>query len=130
MSLVVKVLGRSRIEGGGFTTAGVAVNAKEKVWGQLSGTYEANGVAFEPLDLKLAGTTFDFLQLDPVRLNATDAEGIPTVTKATSVQYSEPDGKFICQTIADNGDRAVGDVKVYTINFEAFGDSAEAPALV
>jgi hypothetical protein len=129
MSLVVKVMGRSRIEGGGFTAAGLAVQTKEKVWGQLTGTYEADGVALDPTDLGLVGATFDFIRMDPVRLDGTDAEGIVETTANTSVQFSEPDGKFICQTIETNGDRTIGDVDTFVINFEAFGDSASAPEL-
>ncbi len=129
MSLTVKVLGRSRIEGGGFSAAGVASNRKEKVWGQLTGTYETNGVAFDPNDVGLVGTTFDFVRLDPVRLDATDANGIVEPTANTDVQFSEPDGKFLAQTIALNGDRTIADNKAYVINFEAFGDSASAPDL-
>jgi hypothetical protein len=126
MSLTVKVLGKSRLEGGGFTAAGLAVNAKEKVWGELTGTYESNGVALEPQDLGLAGTTFDFIRLDPVRLDSTDAEGIIGTVQNTSVQFSEPDGKFLAQTIIENGNRTVADNKAYVINFEAIGDSHAA----
>jgi hypothetical protein len=132
MSLVVNILGRSRIEGGGRTIAGLAVNNKEKVWGRLTGTYEAytqdtSGLDFAARDLKLE--TLDFLRLDPIRLAATDAEGIVEPTTGTSTQFSESDGFLVFQTIAQNGDRTVADTKAYTVEFEAFGDALAAPDL-
>ncbi len=127
MSLTVKILGRSRIEGGGVTTAGLAVQAKEKVWGQLTGAYVTDGVPLTARDFKLG--TFDFLKLDPVELINGGAAGIIEPTTATSAQYSEADSKLILQTIAANGSRTESTQTAFVVNFEVFGDGIEAPEL-
>ncbi len=127
MTLTVKIQGRSRIEGGGRTTAGLAVNAKEKVWGQLTGAYVTNGVPMTARDFKL--DTFDFLKLDPVTLIAGGAAGVIEVTTATSAQYSEPDEKLILQTIDAAGSKTESTETAYVVNFECIGDSLDAPDL-
>ncbi len=127
MSLTVKIQGRSRVEGGGHTTAGIASQTKEKVWGQLTGTYVTSGVPMTARDFKL--DTFDFLRVEPVTLIAGAAAGVIEPDTATSAQYSEADAMLILQTIDNAGTRTESTQTAFTVNFEAFGDGIQAPEL-
>ena len=52
MSLTVKILGRSRMQGGGHTTSGVAKNNKEQVWGPSRPWLFRRAAAYVDLILK------------------------------------------------------------------------------
>ena len=129
----VKVLGRSRLQGGGHNTAGVASNNKEEVWGELSGTYVTNGALFTPRDVGLLGNalgemTFDKLTLTVVSVNAGTEV---TANTGVSAQYQPTAGKILMQT-RDNAGTATAatNAQAYVVNFHAIGDSARNPDLV
>ncbi len=122
MSLVVKVLGRSRLEGGGHTTAGVAKQGKVEVWGELTGAYVTTGIAIVPADFGLV--TLDYLDLQPVTLNAAASLGLIEGDTAINAQLDEPNNVIRCQTIDNVGDITEAAQTAYVINFRVLGDSA------
>lgn len=128
MSLVVKILGRSRLEGGGHTTAGVAQNDKVFVWGELTGDYEAGGVDLTVQDLGLDGT-FDFLQLNPVTFIAGTGVGLIEDDTSIRAQFSEPDGQLILQTVDNAGAVTESTTTAYVVNFFACGNNASSAEL-
>ena len=122
----VKVLGRSRLQGGGKTLGGVARNHKEEVWGELTGTYITNGAAFVARDVGLHD--FDKLNLSVVSVNGGTEL---TATTGVSAQYSGPDQKILMQTRDINGAAtAAVNGQTYIVNFHAIGDSARNPVMV
>ncbi len=122
----VKVLGRTRLQGGGRTLGGVAKNAKEEVWGELTGTYITDGALFTARDVGLLG--FDKLNLSVISVN--DGTEL-TATTGVSAQYSGPDQKILMQTRDANGAAtAAVTTQDYIVNFHAIGDSARNPEMV
>ncbi len=121
----VKVLGRSRLQGGGKTLGGVAKNHKEEVWGELTGTYVTSGAAFVARDVGLTG--FDKLNLSVISVNGGTEL---TATTTVSADYSEADSKILMATADINGARtAAVNGQAYICNFHAIGDSARNPEL-
>ncbi len=122
MSLVVKTLGRSRLEGGGHNINGVAKNNKVETWGELSGTYVTTGIAFVPQDFGLV--TLDNLDLQTVTLNAGALLGRIDADTAIKSVVDEPNAVIRCQTIDSGGIVTEALQTAYVINFRAVGDSA------
>ena len=122
MSLVVKVLGRSRLEGGGRDINGVSKNGKLEVWGQLTGTYVTTGIAFTATDLGLE--TVDVLDLQPITLLGAAGVGLIEPDTAINAQVDEPNAVIRCQSISNAGAITESTQTAYVINFRAFGDSA------
>ncbi len=122
----VKVLGRTRLQGGGQTLGGVKQNHKEEVWGELTGTYITNGAKFVARDVGL--TTFDKLNLSVINVNGGTE---PTATTQVTAQYSEADSKILMQTRDSNGAAtAATTATTYVCNFHAIGESARNPEMV
>ncbi len=122
MSLTVKVLGRSRLQGGGRNISGVAKQGKEEVWGELTGTYVTAGVPFAVDDVGL--TSFDYVDLQPVTLAAAAGLGLIEPDTAIHAQLDEPQGLIVCQTIDNGGITTDAAQTAYVINFRIIGDSA------
>jgi hypothetical protein len=122
MSLTVKILGRSRLEGGGRDINGVAKNGKVEVWGELAGTYVTTGVPFTATDIGLE--TIDFLDLQPVTLAAGAGLGLIEPDTSISANLDEPNAVIRCATIDNGGITTEAAQTAYVINFRAFGDSA------
>ncbi len=128
----VKVLGRSRLQGGGHNTIGIASNRKEEVWGELSGTYVTNGALFKPRDIGLAGNALGENTFDKLNLTVVSVNGGTEVTATTTIsaQYSGQDGKILMTTRDINGAAtAAVNAQAYVVNFHAIGDSARNPEL-
>lgn len=123
MSLTVKILGRARVHGGGFTTAGVAKNEKEFVWGELTGDYVADGVEFTTTDVGLKGS-FDFINLNVISLLGAAGAGLIEPDTTIRALYQEADGKIIMQTVDNAGSVTESTATAYVVNFFACGDSA------
>lgn len=125
MAQTIKILSRDRLEGGGFNTAGVAKNLKERVVAEVTVTvWTANGEPLTPNDLGLE--TIDDIQFDVVSVN--DAATVPIATAIPLAAYDRTGQRVIC--ISDHGtDTPVvtGEAAVYRC--VAFGDSARAPEL-
>jgi hypothetical protein len=122
MSLTVKILGRSRLEGGGHDINGVAKNGKIEVWGELAGTYVTTGIAFTPTNIGLE--TIDFLDLQPVTLAAAAGLGLIEPQTSITANLDEPNAVIRCATIDSGGITTEAAQTAYVINFRAFGDSA------
>jgi hypothetical protein len=122
MSLTVKVLGRSRLEGGGHNIIGVAKNNKVETWGELSGTYVTTGIAIVPADFGLV--TLDHLDLQPVTFLGGAGVGRIDADTAIKAVVDEPNAVIRCQTIASSGALTESTQTAYVINFRAVGDSA------
>ncbi len=127
MSLTVKILSRSRLDGGGRDINGVAKNAKTEVVGELAGAYVTGGIAFTATDIGLE--TIDFLDLQPVTLAAAAGAGLIETDTAIGASLDEPNAVIRCTTINNGGVTTQAAQTAYVINFRAFGDSAESPEL-
>lgn len=125
MSLNVKVLGRSRLQGPGYETTGVTSTSKEFVWGELTGTYVTTGVPFTPGNIGLQD--IDFINLQPVSVNAgTDY----TATTQINANFDESTGVIFMQTEVAAGDKTEATQTAYVVNFVAFGTSIRNPQLL
>ena len=125
MAQDVKVLGRSRLPGGGFTTAGAAVQTKETVWAEVKITsYTTGGESLLPAHLGLA--TIDFIQFEPVSVN--DAATVPVET-ALHVLLYERTAQTVIIVIDHNSDTEVTSTQAAVYRCIATGDSAAAPDL-
>ncbi len=122
----VKVLGRSRLQGGGQAVSGNARNNKEEVWGELSGTYITAGALFTARDVGLRD--FDKISLNPVSVNGGTE---PTATTEVTAQFEPTDQKILMQTRDINGaSTAAVTTQAYVCNFHAIGDSVRTPEMV
>jgi hypothetical protein len=129
---VVKVLGRSRLQGGGHNTAGIASNSKEEVWGELVGDYVTNGALFKPHHIGLLGNALGENTFDKLNLTVVSVNNGTEVTATTTIecQYSGQDGKILMTTRDINGAAtAAVNTEEYVVNFHAIGDSARNPDL-
>jgi len=116
----IKILGKSRVEGGGFTSTGLARNNKVMVWGELTGTYAAAGVSFVPEDIGISGT-FDFINLQ--------AESVNSVNFKNDTQiYAAFDPVLAVLNLMDDVDsNDEAGTTAFVVNFFAIGDSTAAP---
>jgi hypothetical protein len=133
MSLTVKVLGRSRLQGGGRNTAGIASNSKEEVWGELSGNYVTSGVPIQPLDLGLRGNALGENTFDKLNFTVVSVNGGTEVTATTTIEcaFQPSTGKFLMTTRDINGAAVIAtNGTAYVVNFHAIGDSSRNPELV
>ena len=120
MAIDVKILGRSRIHGGGYTTTGIAKNDKEMVWAQVSVTAYTNaGEPFIPSDMGL--TNFDALFLD--LRSVQDAVTEPISGAIPMAAYSDV-LQVLVINIDHGADTAVTDNQAAVVNCLAIGDSA------
>lgn len=125
MAQDVKVLGRSRLPGGGFTTAGAAVQTKETVWAEVSITsYTTGGESLTPVHLGL--TNIDFIAFEPVSVN--NAATVP-VSTALHVYNYERTAETVIIVIDHNSDTEVTSTQAAVYRCVATGDSAAAPDL-
>ena len=125
MAQDVKVLGRSRLPGGGFTTAGAAVQTKESVWAEVSITsYTTGGESLTPVHLGL--TTIDFIHFEPVSVN--NAATVPVETAIQSFQY-ERTAETVIIVIDVDTNTEVTSTQAAVYRCFATGDSAAAPEL-
>ncbi len=125
MAQTVKVLGRSRLPGGGFTTAGAAVQTKETVWADVtSSSYITGGESLLPTHLGL--TNIDFIQFEPVSVN--DAATVPVETAMHVLLYART-AQTVIIVIDHNSDTEVSSTQAAVYRCIATGDSAAAPEL-
>ncbi len=125
MAQDVKVLGRSRLPGGGFTTAGAAVQTKETVWAEVSITsYTTGGESLLPVHLGLAN--IDFITFQPVSVN--DAATAPIADLLHVILY-ERTAQTVIIVIDHNSDTEVSSTQAAVYRCIATGDSAAAPEL-
>ncbi len=122
MTLTVKILGRSRLEGGGHNISGVAKNNKVETWGELTGDYVTAGVAYTPQDFGLE--TLDYLDLQPVTMIAGTGVGLIEPDTSINAVIDEPSALIIMQTQDNVGDLTDCTETAYVVNFRAIGDSA------
>lgn len=116
----IKILGKSRVEGGGHDVNGVAKNDKIFVWGELTGTYAANGISFSPGDVGISGT-FDFINLQAVTVNSVSFADTTQIYAA----YDEANNLLHLMDDIDGNDEAGS--TAFVVNFFACGSSGAAP---
>ena len=125
MAQDVKVLGRSRLPGGGFNTAGVASNNKIQVWAEVKITsYTSNGEALTPIHLGLS--SIDTIHFDVVSVN--DAATIAVVGAMPRAQYERSSQQVIILIDPNAGDTQVSSTEAAVYRVLAIGNSA-APLL-
>ena len=124
----VKELGRSRAEGGGSTTAGIAKNSKVFVWGEIKGTYASTGMAMNDAGgVRAFGLdTLDFIHLE-VKLAGTGAVESADDLLFLANYKRTTDKIFVCDQVgaSDPAVPTAGDV--ITLAYWAGGDSNSAP---
>ncbi len=121
MAQDVKVLGRSRLPGGGFNTSGVASNSKIQVWAEVSITaYTANGESLTPKDLGLS--SIDTIHFDLV--STEDTPTAPVIGAMQRAQYAPILRTVIILIDPNNGDTQVTTNAAAVYRCLAIGDSA------
>ncbi len=128
----VKELGRSRVEGGGSTLGGISKNNKVLVWGEISASYAATGIAMNGVGgvRALGLTTLDFIQLEVKGAGAAGTTE-PADDALFLANYKRTTDKIFVVDQVGASDPAVptaGDLLV--ISYFASGESASAPDLV
>lgn len=126
MAQDVKVLGRSRLPGGGFNTIGKASNSKETVWAEVKITaYTSGGELLTPIHLGLS--SFDDIQFDVVSVE--DDATVAVVGAMPRAQYERTAEIVIILLDPNAGDTQVTTNQAAVYRVMATGDSlARAPA--
>ena len=123
----VRVSFRGTIPGVGFTEAGVAVNQKTLVVGQVNTTNVASGLE------SVGKEEFGLETINFIKLNIRSASGgSPAKSATTSVHadWDDVNERLVIADVAAAGDRtAITDNEDPVVEFLAVGDSALAPEL-
>ncbi len=121
MAIDVRVLGRSRVLQGGVTTAGVAKNDKELVWGDMDITvYTAAG---EPV----VAQDFGMTTIDAIFISVLDVDGSAPTTTSVHLANYDYTAELLLLWDSDNPVAVAGTSG--QVKFLVFGDSASAPEL-
>lgn len=115
----VRILQKTTVTKGGFTTAGVAVNDKQMVVGTITFTYNTNGLVVAPVDLGLS--KIDAFFTTQVFANNDTA---PTAAQPWFAVYNAAAGGSGNIIITDDGGTEATDSQTGSLSFLAFGDSA------
>ena len=121
MAQDIKVLGRSRLPGGGFNTAGVASNSKIQVWAEVSITsYTSNGESLTPMMLGLS--SIDTIHFDLVSTN--NAATIAVIGAMQRAQNERTSQQAIILIDPNAGDTQVSSTEAAVYRVLAIGNSA------
>lgn len=121
MAQDVRVLGRSRLEGGGFNTSGLASNTKETVWAEVKITsYTSNGESLTPKDLGLSSIDSILFDVVSVQDNAT----VAVVGAMPRAQYERTSQQVIILLDPNDGDTQVTSTQAAVYRVMATGNSA------
>ena len=121
MAQDIKVLGRSRLPGGGFNTTGVASNSKIQVWAEVKITaYSANGESLTPIHLGLS--SIDSIHFDVVSVN--NAATVAVIGAMPRAQYERTSQQVIILSDPNAGDTQVVTNEAAVYRVMAIGNSA------